>query len=53
MIGFRCWPIKVESLNIYLFADTMEEQDTKTFLTEGYRIDQYPRVVKLKKEEEQ
>ena len=44
---------KFKHLKIYLFADTMKEQDTKTFLAEGYRIDQYPRVVKLKKEEEQ
>ena len=40
-------------LKIYLFADTMEGQDTKTFFTEGYRIDQYPRIVKLQKIEEE
>ena len=44
---------KFKHLKIYLFADTMEEQDTKTFLTEGYRIDQYPRIVKLQKIEEE
>ena len=40
---------KFKHLKIYLFADTMDEQDTNTFLTEGYRIDQYPRIIKLQK----
>ena len=36
-------------LKIYLFADTLEKEDSKTnFYTEGYRIDQYPRIAVLR-----
>jgi len=41
-------------LKIYLFADTVveDEKGDKEFSTVGYRIDQYPRIVQLRKEEE-
>ena len=41
-------------LKIYLFADTVGEDENgdRQFLTEGYRIDSYPRITILKQEEE-
>ena len=40
-------------LKIYLFADTVGEDENgdRQFLTEGYRIDSYPRITSLKQEE--
>ena len=40
-------------LTIYVFADTMTDQDTTTFETLGYRIDQYPRIIKMKNKAEE
>lgn len=43
-----------KNLKIYLFADTIEvnEKGDNQFLTEGYRIDSYPRITQLKQQEE-
>ena len=42
-------------LKIYLFADTVGEDENgdRQFLTEGYRIDSYPRITSLKQEEKE
>ena len=40
-------------LKIYVFADTMIDNDTSTFETLGYRIDQYPRIIKMQRVEEE
>ena len=42
---------KFPKLVIYVFADTVDAK-TGEFLTKGYRIDQYPRIIELKEKEE-
>ena len=39
-------------LTIYMFADTMVTENPKTYQTQGYRIDQYPRIIKMKNAKE-
>lgn len=39
-------------LTIYMFADAMVTENPKTYQTQGYRIDQYPRIIKMKNAKE-
>ena len=39
-------------LTIYMFADTIVEGENNKYETQGYRIDQYPRIIKMKNTKE-